>query len=117
MRGDARGLVDEQDAVRGRRDVRRGKLLGELAAQERHELGELQVGREAGGPPVPAAALRAGDRETSTRSSVARSETLRRVARVLGEQLAHEPGDGGPLDRAQVVDDALGVALVGAGDA
>ena len=58
---------------------------------------------------------RGRSRETSMRSSVARSETLR--AGLAGELVAHQPGHRGALDRAQVVDDALGVALVGAGRA
>ena len=48
------------------------------------------------------------------RSSVARSDTLRFGDSPFAEQVAHEPGDRRPLDRPQVVDDALGVALVGA---
>ena len=46
------------------------------------------------------------------RSSVARSDTLRVPA--AAELVAHQARDRGALDRAQVVDDALGVALVGA---
>ena len=46
------------------------------------------------------------------RSSVARSDTLRVPAR--RQLVAHEARDRGALDGAQVVDDALGVALVGA---
>ena len=47
------------------------------------------------------------------RSSVARSDTLR-APRAVGELVAHEAGHRGPLHRAQVIHDALGVALVGA---
>src|ERR1051325_3043615 len=41
--------------------VKRSQLLGQRSAQERHELGEVQVGREPGGAAVPPAALGAGD--------------------------------------------------------
>ena len=51
--------------------------------------------------------------ETSTRSSVARSDTLRLGDSPFPSRSRIRPGDGGPLDRAQVVDDALRVALVG----
>ena len=62
-------------------------------------------------PPPPCARAM---RETSTRSSVARRDTLRRGAAVVGEQVADESRHRRALDRAQVVDHALGVALVGA---
>jgi hypothetical protein len=51
-------------------------------------------------------------RDTSMRSSVARSETLRRALAVSERSSRTEAGDRRALDRAQVVDDALGVALV-----
>ena len=53
-------------------------------------------------------------RETSTRPSVARRLTLR-SARPPSDRSRTSAGDRGALDRAQVVDDALGVALAGAG--
>ena len=51
---------------------------------------------------------------TSTLPSVERSETLRCAVR-RAAALADQRRDLGALDRAQVVDDALGVALLGAG--
>ena len=61
-------------------------------------------------PPPPARAIA----DTSTRSSVARRRDLagRRAVGLLSRTSA---GDRRALDRAQVVDDALRVALVGAG--
>ena len=53
--------------------------------------------------------------DTSTSSSVARSETLCWPLRSPLRELAHERRDLRALQRAQLVDDALGVALLGVG--
>ena len=84
----------------------------DLLAQELHQLVELEVGGEAGRAAMPAAAQRPRDhRDVDAVVGRAQRDLARRLA---VELLAHEPGDRGALDRAQVVDDALGVALVGA---
>ena len=78
---------------RGGRRRRRSELLGQARpAGTRPARGQSSVGREAGRAAVAAAALRrARSRETSTRSSVARSETLRAaVASPSPRQVAHE---------------------------
>ena len=51
--------------------------------------------------------------DTSTSSSVARSETLCWPGALAAEDLAHEHRDLRALQRPQLVDDALGVALLG----
>ena len=95
----------------GRRRTR-SKLPRELGAQELHQLGELEVGREAGGAAMPAAAQRAGDHR-HVDAVVGRAQRDLAAGSAV-ELVADQPGDGGALDGAQVVDDALGVALVGA---
>src|SRR6185436_9025418 len=91
------------------------ELRGNLLAQERHQLVPRQRRREAGRLAVAAAALGAGDRG-DVDAVVARAQ---RDLALLGigrsEAVAHERGDRGALNRAQVVDDALGVVLLGAG--
>ena len=62
-------------------------------------------------PPLWARAMS----ETSTSPSVARSETFDVPGAALAGQLARERGDLRALHRAQVVDDPLGVGLLGAG--
>ena len=106
VRGLPRGLVDEDEAVHyscaatcSRRKPMRSSS-------------DISVAKPAAWrcpPPPPARAMT----ETSMRPSVARSETLRRP-RLPSGQLARERGDLGALDRAQVVDDALRVAVLGA---
>ena len=53
------------------------ELGGDLGAQELDQLGVGQVAAEAGGAPVPAAAVRAGDRRDVDAPSVERRLTLR----------------------------------------
>ena len=110
VRRHPRGLVDERTpSVRSELLVRPARA-GTSPARGTRGRWRSPAARRC--PPPPRARA---IRETSMRSSVARSETLR--GRLAAELLAHEPGDRGALDRAQVVDDALGVALVGAGGA
>ena len=81
-------------------------------AQEGDQLVGLERRREARRAAVAAAALDArAITETSTSSSVARSETLRWPAALAAAQLAHERRDLRALERPQLVDDALGVAV------
>ena len=61
-------------------------------------------------PPLWARAIS----ETSTAPSVARSDTFDAPRAVVSRQLAGERGDLRALHRAQVVDDPLGVGLLGA---
>ena len=75
------GLVDERTAVRGQQAARRA-----CVAQELHELGELEVGGEARGAAVPAAAAARGRsprRRCGRRSRAARpcAPARRRAAR------------------------------------
>ena len=69
---------------------------------------------EAGGLAVAAAALRARDRGNVDAAGRRRAGTPCACRRGSGRAVAHERGDDGALERAQVVDDALGVALLGA---
>ena len=87
-----------------------------LARSTSTSCGNSMVGREAGGAAVAAAALGARDRG-DVDAVVGRAQRHLAPLR-LGrspEQVADEAGHRGALERAQVVDDALGVALVGAG--
>src|SRR3954469_6412697 len=89
------------------------ELLGKLAAQEVDELREPEVGREAGRAAVPAAAARPGD-AGEREAGVGGAQRDLAGGRALGELIAHQARHRGALDGAQVVHDALGVALVGA---
>ena len=113
VRGDARGLVDEQDAV-GRSRGGFYSCSASCLRRNDDELAELEVGREAGRAAVPAAALRPRDHRDVDAVVGRAQRDLAPRRRALGQQLAHESRDGRALDRAQVVDDALGEALVGA---
>ena len=86
------------------------QLLGDGGAQERDDVVDLELGREAGGAAVAATALGAGDRADVDGAVGGAQRGLAPV-----RTLAHDRRDLGPLDRAQVVDDPLGVALLGAG--
>src|SRR3954447_23732490 len=92
------------------------ELAGNLGPQDLDQLGIAEVGRDPGRAPVPAAAGRAGDARDvdAVVGRAQRDLAARRAAVAVGAQLAYEPGHGGALDGAQVVHDALGVALVGA---
>ena len=93
----------------------RGGMTGcrehELAAQERDELLRSRAPTRSRRPgddrPPPASRAMA---ETSTSSWLERSE-MRRAA-VVARRLADESDHLGPLDRAQLVDDALRVGLL-----
>ena len=63
-------------------------------------------------PPPPARAI---DRDVDLAVGGAQRHLLAVRSAVAGEQLAASAATFVPLDRAQVVDDALGVALLGAG--
>ena len=108
VRRHAGGLVDQQDAVGG------SELLGEARRRNATSSGQSIVGREARGAAVPAAALRARDQRDVDPIVGGAQRHLARCRRA-GELVADEAGDRGPLDRAQVVDHALGVGLLGAG--
>src|SRR4051794_9896606 len=87
------------------------QLGGDLLAQEGDELVVGQLGREARGAPVAAAAARAGDGR-HVDGAVGRAQRDLLAGTVAVKQFAGERGDLRALDRAQVVDDALGVALL-----
>src|SRR4051812_38530726 len=91
------------------------ELRGDLAAQEGHELVVGQLRGEARRLPVPAATARAGD-DADVNGRVGGPQRDLRPARAsrVG-QLARERGHLRAGDRAEVVDDALGVGLLGAG--
>ena len=73
------------------------------------------AGGEARGLPVPAAALGAGDRR-HVDAVVARSQRhLAQAGAAVADPVAHERRHLGALDRPQVVDHPLGVALLGVG--
>src|SRR3954447_10969664 len=97
---------------------RRRQLSGALRAQEADELVVVELGREARGLAMAAAATGAGDgRDVNLAVDRAQRDLLAR--RAVGRDvvdLAGQRGDLRALDRAQVVDDALGVAVLGAGD-
>ena len=64
---------------------------------------------------MPTAALSARDRrDVDPVVAGAQRNLSQPVAVGIAHSLAHERGDRGALDRAQMVDDALGVALLGA---
>src|SRR5437762_3960682 len=101
--------------------ARGSELLGELLAQEGDELFLRHLGGEPSRLPVPPATSGAGDdRHVDLAVGRPQRDLLAPRARrgaVLAEQVARERGDLRALDRAQVVDDALGVALLGAREA
>src|SRR4051812_4970767 len=92
------------------------QLGGDLLAQERDELVVRELGREAGRAPVTAAAPPPRDGR-HVDAAVRRAQRDLLACAVAVHQLACERGDLRPLDRAEVVDDALGVALLRAGEA
>ena len=107
VRGLPRGLVDEDEAVHltaARRPARAGRRRGPSS--------DISVAKPAAWrcpPPPPARAMT----ETSTLAVGGAQRDLAPPAAAVG-QLAREGGDLGALDRAQVVDDALRVAVLGA---
>src|SRR5579875_3130720 len=116
-----RSLMSRARARARRADERRGggpggggvQLRGDRLAQERDQLLGLERGREPRRAAVPAAALRAGDDgDVDVVVGGAQGHFALALALAAGE-LAHERRDLGALERAQLVDDALGVALLG----
>src|SRR3954469_24277200 len=98
-------------STEGRRYLQLG---GDLLAQERDELVLGELGGEAGRAAMAAAAAGAGDgRHVDVAVGRAQRDLL--ACAVAVEQLARQRRDLRALDRAQVVDDALGVALLRAG--
>src|SRR3954469_20373192 len=92
------------------------QLGGDLLAQEGDELVVGQLGREARGAPVAAAAARPRDRrDIDVAVGGAQRDLLARPVAV--EQLPRLGLGLWALPRAQVVDDALGVALLRPGHA
>src|SRR4029077_18338663 len=86
------------------------ELSADLAAEQLDELVPLQVGRDPGSPPVAAAALAAGDcRDVDVAAARAQADLAGLAA--AGALIADQRCDLGALDRAQVVDDALGHLL------
>src|SRR3954469_10273992 len=70
--------------------ARCSELFGKLLTEEGDQLGELEVGREARGPPGAAAAARARDpRDVDAVVGGAQRDLARRG---VGQLLAHEPG-------------------------
>ena len=113
----------EREVVRGlpRRACRRGRgrplqLRGDLLAQEADEVLFGHLGGEARRLAVPAAAAGARDDRDVDPAVGGAQRDLAPPAAAVG-QLARERGDLGALDRAQVVDDALRVAVLGAREA
>src|SRR5262245_28363158 len=87
------------------------QLEANLAPQELDELLPRQLRREARRLAVPAAALGARDAR-DVDAVVGRAQRDLALAAVR-QAVADQRGDRRPLDRAQVVDDALGVVLLG----
>ena len=134
VRGHPRGLVDQQHAVHGgllpapraRSGDRRGAAVRRRTAcscaaiaSRRNAISSSRVERrgEARGATVPTAALGAGDdRDVDVVVGRAQRDFVLALALAAGE-LAHERRDLRALQRPQLVDDALGVALLGAGRA
>ena len=110
-RGGAQATVAAALAVRGagaaaRRSPRAGTPTSSSGSS---------VGGEAGGAAVSAAALGAGDdRDVDVVVGGPQRDFVLALALAAGE-LAHEHRDLRPLQRPQLVDDALGVALLGLG--
>ena len=92
----------------------RQSCCGELRRAGTRRARRLEVGREARRLAVAAAAAARGRSPRRRRGRRSRAARPCGAPRRVGQQLAHERGDRRALDRAQVVDDALGVALVGA---
>src|SRR5690606_38327989 len=89
------------------------KLGGDSFPEELDELGVRKVGAEAGGAPLPAAAVLAGDRR-DVHCAVARAQAhLARPAASVG-LVAHDRRGPDALERAHVIDDPLGEVLGGA---
>ena len=89
--------------------ARRSPGAGTRSAPRAASVVEKPAARRCPPPPCARAIT-----DTSTSSSVARSETLRWPRRSPLGQLAHEHRDLRALHRAQLVDDPLGVAVLGA---
>src|SRR5215204_2486194 len=87
------------------------ELNGDLGAQELDQLGVGEVGAEAGGTPVSAAAVHAGDRRDVDRAvGRAQADLASRAPAV--RLVANHRGDRRSLERAQEVDDPLGQHLL-----
>ena len=97
MRGYPGRLVTEQNGALGRLLLapRSIQLVADLAAEERHELVELEVGREAGGALVAAAALLAGDRGDVDRAAARAQADLAGGPAAVAE-VADQGGDLAP---------------------
>ncbi|MBW3608310.1 MAG: class I tRNA ligase family protein, partial [Actinobacteria bacterium] len=90
------------------------ELRGYLLAQERHKLVGRHLRREAGRLPVTAAALGARDERHVDRPVGRTQRDLRPTGALRAGQLAGERRDLRPLHGAQVIDDPLGIGLLGA---
>ena len=111
VRGDPGRLVAQDDAVG---HVISGELLRHFFTQERDQLVTVQRRGEAGGLAVPAATLGARDRrDIDPLVAGPQRDLARGTAAVVGDSLTDKRGHRRALDRPQVVDDALRVALLG----
>src|SRR5688572_14466470 len=87
------------------------ELRADLAAKPPDEIGKRQLREEARRLAVAAAAESAGDHR-HVHAVVGRAQAdLARVLVTLGQARADEAAHRGPLDRAEEVDDPLGVGL------
>ena len=111
VRGHARGLCDQQHAVRGH-GAGQSWAPTSLRSRSISSGSSMSVVKPAAWrcPPPPNLRAIAGHVHPAVGGAQAHL-----APPVVREQLAHQAGDEGSLDLAHVVDDALRVALVGAG--